>query len=368
MRKNIRIIIGFMKKEFIQALRDPVMRLLIFLAPVIQLAVFGNAINNEIKNIKLYVILSPADSMARQLSDRFYSSGWFLPVENGGDADELLQSGKADAVLIMPAGGFSRGFGKGETKLQLLIDASNSTKAQAIERYSQTILQKFLQERLPPGKITPAINFDVRILYNPTMETSIFMVPGIMTQIMGIIIIILTSMALAKEKEQGTMETIIAAPISNQNIIIGKALPYMIIGIIDAIIILIAGKMLFDVPIRGSLLSLVLASIFYVISLVGIGLLISTIAINQQQAMMGSFMFIFPAIMLSGIIFPLDSMPPVFLIFSYLNPLYYYARAIRNVMLKGANPELVLNCTFMLAILGTVVIMAAIARFKQKLN
>ena len=373
MKKSLLIILGFIKKEFAQALRDPVMRVLIFVAPVVQLTLFGYAINNEFKNIKLAVYSAPGDSMARQLTSRFYSSKWFLPVSDDkreGNPVDMLTKGAADAVLVMPTGGFTKAYGQGNANLQLLIDASNATKARSVDSYVRAIVQQFIGERSASAAAgqTQPVTFDVRVLYNPTMETSIFMVPGIMSQIMTLLIIIMTAMALAREKELGTYETIIAAPVRNRDIILGKAIPYVIIGLVDAMIVLTAGKILFDVPIRGSILYLALATGVYVATTVSVGLFISTIAKTQQQAMMGSFLFMFPSIMLSGVIFPVENMPESIRVFAYLNPMMYFVRIVRNVMLKGANPDLVFRSIGILALLGSVVISVAISRFKQKLN
>ena len=368
MNNSLRVIVGFIKKEFSQALRDPVMRVFIFAAPVIQLSIFGFAINNEFKNLKLAIIRNPADVMARQLSDTMYSGGWFLPVEPKGSAYETLQSGAADAVLVMPWQTLTKAYGKSEGTVQLLIDATNATKARAIDRYVRAIAQKFVLDNSKGNVPVVPVVFDVRVLYNPTMETSIFMVPGIMTLIMSLITIIMTSMSLAREKELGTFETIIAAPIAKWQIIAGKAVPYMIIGLIDAVIVLSAGVILFNVPIRGSFFYLVASTLVFITTTVSIGLLVSSIAKNQQQAMMGTFMFEFPAILLSGVMFPVENMPSAMRFVAYFNPLMYYVKVIRNVMLKGANPELVATCIAALVLLGAVVVLFTIARFRQKLN
>ncbi|MCB4791331.1 MAG: ABC transporter permease [Elusimicrobia bacterium] len=368
MNNSIRIIIGFVKKEFSQALRDPVMRVFIFVAPVLQLTIFGFAINNEFKNLKLAIFSDPTDVVARQLSDTMYSGGWFLPARPKGDAFQTLQSGRADAVLVMPRQGLTKTYAKNETVIQLLIDAKNATKARAIDTYVRSIVQKFVLDNLSGEKPSVPVVFDIRVLYNPTMETSIFMVPGIMTLIMSLITIIMVSMSLAREKELGTFETIIAAPIAKWQIIAGKAVPYMLIGLLDALIVLSAGVILFNVPIRGSLLFLITATMVFVTTTVSIGLLVSSIAQNQQQAMMGTFMFLFPAMLLSGVMFPIENMPAVIQFVAYFNPLMYYVKVIRNVMLKGANPEVVISCIAMLFAIGSIVVVATILRFRQKLN
>lgn len=366
MRKSLLIIIGFVKKEFAQALRDPVMKVFIFLAPVIQLTLFGYAIDSKFRNIKFAVYYAPADAMARQLSNTVFATGWFIPVKQDRQPEELLQAGNADGVLVMPRNGLMKDFGRNKVVMQLLIDAKNATKARAVDQYIRAIVQRFIASK--NAQAPPPVIFDVRVLYNPALETSIFMVPGIMTLIMSLITIIMTSMALAREKELGTFETIIAAPVARWEILIGKAVPFLIIGLIDAVIVVGAGVALFDVPIRGPMVYLVTATVIYIMTTVSVGILISTIAQNQQQAMMGTFMFEFPAILLSGVMFPVENMPGAMRAIADINPLMYYVKLVRNIMLKGANPDLVLSNTALLLALGIIVMVFAVMRFRQTLN
>ena len=366
MRKSALVILGFIKKEFSQALRDPVMRVFIFLAPVIQLTIFGYAIDNKFRNIKFAVYYAPSDALARQLSSTIFASGWFIQVQPDRQPEELLQSGKADGVLVVPKDGFTRSYGRDSVVMQLLIDAKNATKTRAVNQYVRAIVQKFISSQ--NAQAPPPVVFDIRILYNPAMETAIFMVPGIMTLIMSLITIIMTSMALAREKELGTFETIIAAPVARWEILLGKAMPFLIIGLVDAVIVVGAGVTLFDVPIRGPIIYLITATIIFIMTTVSVGILISTIAQNQQQAMMGTFMFEFPAILMSGVMFPIENMPDAMRAIAYINPLMYYVKLVRNIMLKGANPDLVAVNTTILLALGIVVMVIAVQRFRQTLN
>lgn len=363
-----KVLLGFIKKEFAQTLRDPVMKVFLFVAPVIQLLIFGYAINTDFKNINLAVIHSPSDRIARQMSERIYATGWFNKIEPvSGDPVDLLQRGKADAVLIAPTGGIEKEAARGTAKLQLLIDAQNATKARAVESYIQNIAAMFLAEKYPSIK-NNRVSFNIRVLYNPAMETPIFMIPGIMTLIMCLATIMLTSMSIAREKELGTFESIIAAPLSNVEIILGKTIPFIIIGLIDAAFIMGAGVLIFGMPVRGSFLLLFLATFMFVCTTVSIGTLISTFAANQQQAMMGTFIFVFPAMLMSGIFFPIENMPIAIKWIAYIDPLKYFIVLLRNVMLKGTIPE-VFWPNFAAIFLITVASVAVAARrFRQTLN
>jgi len=364
-----KVLFGFIKKEFAQTLRDPVMRVFLFVAPVIQLCIFGFAINTDFKNINLAVIYSPADRTASQLSERIFATGWFNRVNAAGsDPVELMQSGIADAVLIAPPRCIDKDAARGNAVIQLLIDAQNATKARAVESYIQNIGTKFLAEKFPGAATPPQVVFDMRVLYNPALETPIFMIPGIMTLIMCLATVMLTSMSIAREKELGTFESIIAAPLRNMEIILGKTIPFIIIGLADAVLIMTAGMLIFGVPMRGSFVLLFIATLVFVCTTVSIGTLISTFATNQQQAMMGTFLFVFPAMLMSGVFFPLENMPIILKAISYADPLRYFIIALRSVMLKGNIPEVYWPNILVLYLMMTAAVFTAAKRFRQTLN
>lgn len=364
-----KVLLGFIKKEFSQTLRDHVMRMFIFVAPVIQLCIFGFALNTDFKNLNLAVISNPGDSTARQLSEKIFSTGWFNRIiPEGNDPFTVLQNGKADAVLVMPDKGIDKEIARGGAKLQLLIDAQNATKARILDSYIQLITAKYFNDKYKTTGNTNLIKFDIRVLYNPALKTPFFMIPGIMALIMCLVTIMLTSMSIAREKELGTFESIIASPLSNFEIILGKTVPFIIIGLADAAFILTAGMLIFGVPLRGSFLLLLLAALVFVCSTVSIGTLISTIAKNQQQAMMGAFMFLFPAMLMSGLFFPVENMPIAIRWLAYIDPFKYYINLIRNIMLKGNIYELYWPNMAVLFLITSATVIAAIRRFRQTLN
>ena len=363
-------ILAFIRKELSQSLRDPRMRLVIFVLPVIQLTVFGLAISTEIRGIRLAAVHSPQDAAARQLADRFYASGWFVPAAaDGQDPYRLIASGRADAVLVAPTGGLTKALGRGPAGVQLLVNASNAAKARSVESYAAAIVaQAAAPYRRAGAEPAAGIALDVRVLYNPAMESSLFMVPGVMGLILCLVTIILTSMSLAKEKELGTFETILAAPLRTWEILLGKTIPYVFLGLADAALILTAAVLIFGVPIRGPLWMLALALVVFVITTVGVGTLVSTIAASQQQAMMGSFLFLFPAVLMSGLMFPIENMPPAILWVAQLNPLKYFVTLMRDIMLKGGDTTVFAANLSVLAAMAVFAAALSYRRFRQTLN
>ncbi len=365
---------GFLKKEMAQAIRDPRMRIVLFAVPVIQMTLFGLALSNEVRNIKLKFVRQPADSIAEKLEQRCLASGWFVPAQdktvgslNDDQALRLLRSGRAHAILIAPPEGFTRSIEDGRGEIQLLVDASNAVRGRSIEFYVQAVMAQVLKEE---GRFNavPPVEFKVRMLYNPSMRTAIFLVPGVMCMMICLITIVLTSMSIAREKEMGTLETLISSPAKIWEIILGKTLPYVIIGMIDVPLVLGVAMLGFGVPMRGNYFELALSAFVFVCASVSLGTLISTFAKNQQQAMMGGFLILFPAIQLSGIMYPLDNIPPLIKWVPYLNPLKYFAILIRNIMLKGGDPAVVWPNMLAMVLLAVVTITISFKRFRHTLN
>jgi ABC-2 type transport system permease protein len=360
---------AFIRKELTQALRDVRMRALLFGAPVIQMTIFGLALSTEIKNIRLAAFSRPNDAVFERVSGDFYASGWFLPAaySPGEDPYELIASGRADAALIAPTDGLSRGAGRGGGKMQLVVDASNATKARAVEAYAKSIIAASAAREYGAPPQQP-LAFDVRVLYNPAMESSMFLVPGVMGMLVCLITIILTAMSMTREREMGTFETIVSAPLSNAEILLGKTLPYVILGVADAALVVAAGYILFGVPVRGPLWQLGLAALAFVVTTVSIGTLISTVSKNQQQSMLGGFMFLFPSILMSGVMYPVENMPGTVIAAAYLDPLMYFIRLLRNIMLKGGDTGVFWGNFGALCLMAVCAAGFAFKRFRQTLN
>jgi len=366
---NLRVLGAFVKKELRQTLRDPRMRVLLFIAPVIQMTLFGLALRNEVRNIKLAVYAQPSDRLAWALAGRAQGTGWFQLVDGAGRPPEaLLRAGLADAALVAPPGGATRAAARGDAPLQLLVDGSNTVRAQGVSQYFEQVRQAELAERYgpPPG---PRLDLSSRVLYNPTLESKTFMVPGVLAMLLVLVSLSLTSTSITREKERGTFETLLAAPIAPHEILLGKSLPYVLLAFLAQMpLVLMVAHVGFGVPIRGALWELALASFAFILCNVSLGVLVSTYAQNQQQAMMGTFLLLYPAQMLSGILYPLENMPAWLHWITYLNPLRYFAVLIRNIMLKGGSPELFWPNVGALFLLSFVLLSLAWRKFSPTLN
>ncbi len=368
-----RTLLAFFKKELVQFWRDPRFIFVLLIMPVIQLTLFGYAISTEIRNVRLAVFASPKDTVTQNLVQRCYASGWFVPA-GGHDTDpfEAVNSGRADAAFVAPPMGLERALAKGEGcgQAQLLVDATNSTRAQSVEAYFNSELAAEINARQPAPQPPSGLAMAVRMLYNPSMQSSYYMVPGIMGMLLVSITLMSTAAAFTKEKELGTFETLIAAPVERWEIIVGKCLPYVLLGLIDLPIVLSLGRILFGVPLRSPFWwwQLPIGSLVFIGSTVGIGLLISTVARNQMQAMMATMFLIFPLQMLSGIMFPLDSMPAFIKLVALLNPLRYFVIILRNITLKGGDLTVFWSNVWPMALIGVVVVVSAFRMFRQKLN
>lgn len=381
------LITAFIKKELVQALRDPRMKFMLFVTPVIQMTIFGLALNADMKNIKFFARPMMNDRLLDDIQRDALASGWFLKATDDeamvGEDIGPIQSGRAEVGLYAPQGGLTQAFERGEGRVEAVIDGTNLIRARSVVNYLGNIISRAVAERLgrattyefmteaqtKPGEtMRSPIEFVVRMLYNPEMVSAYNLVPGVICMLTCIVTIMLTSMSLAKEKEMGTFETLISAPVSVTEIILGKTIPYLIIGCVNLPLIFFVAVAGFGVPMRGAYVWLALATVFFLITTVSIGTLISTVARNQQQAMMGGFIFLMPAILLSGVMYPIDSMPESMKIIAAFDPLMYYITLLRNIMLKGGEIEVMLLNIGALCLISIVCVTAAFKRFKLHLG
>lgn len=366
----MRTLLGFIRKELTQSLRDPRMKFLLFVAPCVQMTLFGVAISNDVKNIRLAAVFDQKDSLMRDIYERAISGGWFIPANVRKDTDpfKMIQSGDADAVLVPPPGGLSRNIGRETAPIQLLTNATNVLQAQAVESYIRSIVQDELKEDLKIEPPASPIKFDLRVLYNPSLETAIFMVPGVMCTLMVMTTMMLSMAAIVREKEMGTFETLISAPVSRSEVIYGKTIPYVVLGMSNFPLTLGVAVFVFGVPLRGNLLVLTLSAFVFVCTCVSLGTLISTFCKNQQQSALASFLFMFPAMMFSGLMFPLENMPTAIKWLAYFDPLAHYLGLLRNIMLKGGGLEYVATHILVLAGMAVFYTWISFRRFHTTLQ
>jgi drug efflux transport system permease protein len=378
--RTIRFII---RKEFQQLRRDRRLLPMIFLSPILQIALLGYAANMDVSDIPMAVCDQDHSVESRELVTSFLESGSYVAsayVTSAAKAERSIEEGKSSLALVIPPGFGSSLSGNATAPLQLLADGSDSQSAAIGLTYATLIVSRAQTARsaarlagLDPRLLRQikAVQVDpaVRVLYNPTLASRNFMVPGVLAMILMIITTILTSLAIVKEKELGTLEQLIVTPITPGQLIIGKLTPFVLISLVIITVVLGASLALFGLAVRGSLLVLYALSLLFMLSSLGIGLLVSTIARTQQQAMMISmFFFMLPMIILSGFVFPIESMPPVIQAVTYIFPLRYYFVIIRGLFLKGVGFHELWRETAALAAIGVVVIAASVLRFRKRLE
>ncbi|MCL2390634.1 MAG: ABC transporter permease, partial [Endomicrobia bacterium] len=344
---------------------------MIFFAPILQMTLFGFALTNEVKNISISCIYSPGDVLARTIEKRFLESGWFVPAESAERTDysKILSKRKAEAVLVMPSQGLLKEIERGSSGIQLLIDAVNPQRAVQIENYVKNIMSQTVSQELKntPAGLAPPVDLNVKILYNPSLESAFFMIPALFGFILCIFTVMLTGISLSKEKENGTFEKLISSPVTVWEILLGKTFTYSILGFIVAFSMVIGAYLLFGITVKGGILKLFLICSIFIVSSCSVAIFISTLAKTQQQAMMGSLIFLFPALLLSGLIFPVENIPVYARWIAYINPLYYLLEALRNIVLKGGDWIVLIQTAVPLALIGTALLIFGVKKFNSKL-
>lgn len=373
-------IIFFIKKEFQQFRRDPRMFVIILVAPVIQLIFLGYAANLDVDKIKMVVYDQDKSVESRKFIEEFTSSGYFQIYDYANNYDDVtnyIDNGKVILALVIPTDFESR-INRAETApLQALFDGSDGNTASIAAGYMQNIVLSYAKDisikrlnrlgmkNIPAGTLTA----EVRVWYNPTLKTRNFMVPGIVGLLLSVITLILTSLAVVKEKEIGTMEQLIVTPLKPYQIIIGKLVPFVILGFASVVIVLTAMRFIFDIPVKGDIVFLFASSFFYILSTLGLGLFVSTISKTQQQAMMlAIFLVLMPMIFLSGFAFPIENMPKIIQYISYIIPLRYFIDIIRGVVTKGLGfADLWLNALILL-LMGMLIFALSSMRFQKRMD
>ncbi|HUW26374.1 MAG TPA: ABC transporter permease [Gallionella sp.] len=365
-------------KEFIQVLRDPRMKALIFVMPVIQLIMFGYAVTTDVDHIKTAVCDLDKSPQSRALIERFTASGYFTVVDNTDRPErlgELLDRGQA-ILGIQINRGFAEDLKSGrQAAIQTIVDGTDSNTGTVAMDYAQRITQDFSRNRVAPGELsqlaqpqTEPIELRSRAWFNPDLKSRYYNVPGVIAVVVLLISLLLTAMAIVREREIGTMEQLMVTPIRSFELILGKTLPFVLISFIDVLVVTAIGVIWFNVPILGSLTLLLFGAGLYLMSTIGIGLFISTISQTQQQALMSSFFFYLPAVLLSGFMFPISNMPEPAQWLTYLNPLRYFLVIIRDIFLKGSGWEILWPQFAALAVLGTALLTMSSLRFKKRMT
>ncbi|HYE26022.1 MAG TPA: ABC transporter permease [Clostridia bacterium] len=367
-------------KEFIQVFRDKRTRFLLFGPPIIQMLIFGYAATLEIKHVATAIIDYDNTAESRDFISRFAASPYFDIKARTGDRElvrTLIDKGEIVTALQINAG-FAERLRKGQTaSVQAIVDASNSNTALIAYGYINQIAMRFARDyqlermnRIAPQQASqvPSITVERQPWFNPDLRSQWFFVPGVMGNLMLVIVMLLTAFAVVREREIGTLEQIMVTPIRQFEFILGKTIPFFLIGVFDAILITAVGTLWFRVPLRGSLLVLATGTVLFLLCCLGIGLLISTLASTQQQAMVSAFFFIMPAIIFSGFSSPISSMPTYLQWLTYVDPLRYFLVILRSVYLKGTGFDVLWPQMAGLAVLGTTILALSIVRFRKSLD
>lgn len=363
--------VSIMRKEVLHILRDPNTLILVFLIPIIQLTLLGYAATTDIENVGTVVLDGDRSPQSRDLISAFEATGYFTLTEHVPDETSMaarLDGGDARAALVIPAG-YGRKVMAGEgVEVGFVIDGSDPTVASSILasalRVGQAQSGASIGSAVPPG----AIEVRPTVWYNPGLKSVNFMIPALMGLILQFLSTQVTSIAIVREREQGTIEQLIVTPIRSAELVLGKTLPYIVLSFLNLIEVLLIGVVWFKVPIHGDLGLLLLLSGLFLIGSQGLGILISTAAKSQQEAMLWSFLIMLPSIFLSGFFFPLEAMPLPLRVISHLVPLRYMLIVVRSVVLKGVGIESMGAEVFALIIFSAVVLGLAARRFRKSLE
>ena len=368
-------LLSMIRKEFIQIFRNSKMRAIVLVMPLVQSMVFGYAVTTDVKQVTTAVYDQAQTPDSRDLIDRFIHSGYFsvkTVIRSDREMDELIDQGKVAAILRIPPD-FSSKIAAGTTAaVQIVVDGTDSNTAGVVLNYAGSIIRndaiEILRQRTDsPGRATMGVNLQTRAWFNDNLTSRNFYVPGVIAVIVMLVTLLLTSMSVVREKEMGTMEQIVVTPITSAEFILGKTMPSIILGFVNMIFVTLISVYWFDIPVRGSIATLFVANGFYLMTTIGIGLVISTLSDTQQQAMMSTFFFYLPAVLLSGFMFPIANMPEVVQAFTYLNPLRYFLIIIRGIFLKGVGVAILWPQILALFVLGSLVLTMAVRRFHKNI-
>jgi ABC-2 type transport system permease protein len=356
-------------KELRQMLRDFRTRGLIFIAPLIQLLVFGYAVNTDVPNTATFVVDHDHTATSRELIDAFRQTGYFEVVGTSERSTDLAQAlDRSDAIIgiEIPPGFTRRLTAGGPADVQILLDGSNSNTATVAQGYATRIVQRFAVAHLPAGALPPAgVDLRVRPWYNPSLESRAYNVPAVMGLLLLLMSLVLTALSIVREREDGTLEQLLVSPLSPAEFLLGKTIPAALVALVDLVTISAVSILWFHIPLRGSVLALLAAALLFILAAIALGLLISTISHTQQEAFMTMFLLLLPSIILSGFFYPISSMPRVFQIITLVNPVRHFLEIVRGVFLKGTGFVAMWDQYVWLAVIAAATMALALARFAR---
>jgi len=367
------------KKEFLHIIRDKASLMIAIAMPLMFILIFGYAVNTDVENIDFAVLDQDKTKDSREFVEKFTNSNYFTTkyyFDSVGEIERAIDNGGVKAALIIPVG-FSKKLDRREDpQTQLIIDGSDPTVARTALQ-SGILISKMYSIKRQEGLLdmqgglatgTSSIDLRTKVWYNTNLESTKFTIPGLIGLIMQNITVMLTAFTLVREKEKGTLEQLIITPIKSLELILGKMIPYILIGSIDFLIALLFGTYWFNVPVQGSMALLITLGLGFVICALAIGMFISTIAKNQLQAMQMTILIILPSVLLSGFVFPREAMPKIIYMGGYLIPLTYFIKILRGIILKGIGIEYLWKDISILFVFGISLLLVASIRFKKRLD
>lgn len=365
-------ILAVIKKEFLQMRRDRMTLTIVVMLPLVQLLLFGYAIQTEVKHISTAVFDQSLSPESRDLTDAFTASGYFdvnYAVDSYAAVTKMIDSGQAKVGIIYPPD-FAQNIQKGvPAQVQVVVDASDSMVSNQAVAVANSIGLLKSQDMILQKVHISGTPYDVRVRpwYNPDGITAFYMVPAVLGIIVTMTMVMMTSVAIVRERERGTLEQLIVTPLKSYELMIGKVVPSIVLGYIQITIALLVGILVFHVPIRGSLLQLYLLTLFFITASLGLGILISNVAKTQMQAMQMSFFVFLPSILLSGFLFPREAMPKIIYWIGAVIPLTYYLEIIRGIVLKGIGFQYLIGQVVALLVFSVVFITIATLKFQKKI-
>ena len=364
-------IAALMVKEFLALLKDKRSRLVLIVPPIVQTLVFGYAATFDLNDIPYAVYNEDAGSAARDLVARFRGSLHFRKVADIGserEARSLIDS--RETLLVLHVGPrFTRDLLQGRSvQLQLIVDGRNSNTALIATNYASAIVERFNEQWVDARGLTaPPARIEMRAWFNPNLESRWFFVPGLVGMLTLLVAVLVTALSIAREREQGTFDQLLVTPLRPVEILLGKALPGFIIGILEATVIILITAYWFRIPLLGSLVALYAGVVLFLLSAVGVGLMISSLAVTQQQGLLGAFLFMVPAVILSGFATPIANMPQLVQHLTFLNPLRYFLIILRSVFLEGASAHILAHQFWPMAVIGVTTMTIAAWLFRHRL-
>jgi ABC-2 type transport system permease protein len=355
------------RKEMRQLLRDRRTRAMIFVAPIIQLLAFGYAVNTDIRHTETIVVDRDRTAASRALMDAFRASGYFdvVTADRPADLVRALDHGDALVGIHIPAG-FSRDLAAGrDAPVQVVLDGSESNSATVALGYVQRIVRRYAVDRLGGGPAAGGVDLRVRAWYNPTLESRVYNVPAVIGILVLLMCLLLTALAVVRERELGTLDQLRVSPLTPTELMLAKTIPVAVVGLVDLVLITVVARLWFGIPLRGSPLALLPPALLYILAGLAVGLLISTWSRTQQEAFMTMFLFLLPAIILSGFFYPISSMPAGFRAITLLNPVRHFLEVVRAVFLKGEGIAGLWSQHVALALIAAAAMTVAIRRFAR---